>query len=299
MKSPDEFLLTFDKTWTAFSAAWKKAHAKASQKSVHDLRVNTRRLIATLELTRSISKHEDIVKLQRRFKKVLKSIGPLRDAQVQLKGISQVRLAGPIVDFQHSLQRRARRQMEGISKNLKPGMKDDLTDGVGEVRSEFIRLHDKLGPQRLSAAVERVLRSRRSQYAKTRKQFRPQDEETLHQMRIALKKLRYAAEAAVPILGEDTSERTDKMHELQTLLGDTRDLELLRTRLEKWAAKRGKKIAVIPALETLQEKQQALLPKIEETAAALDALYRGDQVKPAAEKTLAVTKEPKVRHAKV
>jgi CHAD domain-containing protein len=186
-------------------------------------------LIATLELTRSISKHEDIVKLQRRFKKVLKSIGPLRDAQVQLKGISQVRLAGPIVDFQRSLQRRARRQMEGISKNLKPGMKDDLTDGVSEVRSEFIRLHDKLGPQRLSAAVERVLRSRRSQYAKTRKQFRPQDEETLHQMRIALKKLRYAAEAAVPILGEDTSERTDKMHELQTLLGDTRDLELLRT----------------------------------------------------------------------
>jgi CHAD domain-containing protein len=137
MKSPDEFLLTFDKTWTAFSVAWKKAHAKASQKSVHDLRVNTRRLIATLELTRSISKHEDIVKLQRRFKKVLKSIGPLRDAQVQLKGISQVRLAGPIVDFQRSLQRRARRQMDGISKNLKPGMKDDLTDGVDEVRSNL------------------------------------------------------------------------------------------------------------------------------------------------------------------
>ena len=54
-----------------------------------------------------------------------------------------------------------------------------------------------------------------------------------------------------------------------------------------------------PVFETLQEKQQALLPKIEETSAALDALYRGDQVKPAAEKTLAVTEEPKVRHAKV
>src|SRR5438034_6928825 len=77
MKSPDEFLDTFDQTWNDFSAAWKKARRKASEKAVHDLRVNTRRLTATLELTRSLSKHEEIVKLQRGFKKVLKAMGPL------------------------------------------------------------------------------------------------------------------------------------------------------------------------------------------------------------------------------
>src|SRR5215510_10168814 len=114
MRPPDDFLNTFDKTWDDFSAAWKKARAKASEKAVHDLRVNTRRLTATLELTRSLSRHEEILKLQRRFKKVLKAMGPLRDAQVQLKGISQVRQAGRILDFQRSLRRRARREIDEI-----------------------------------------------------------------------------------------------------------------------------------------------------------------------------------------
>jgi CHAD domain-containing protein len=293
MRTPDQFLDTFDKTWNDFSAAWKKARAKASEKAVHDLRVNTRRLTATLELTRSLSKHEEILKLQRRFKKVLKAMGPLRDAQVQLKGISKVRQAGPIVAFHRSLRRRARRETGKISKNLKPAAKTRLTESVKVVRSEFVRLHDKLGSERMNVAVERVLRSRRSEYVKTRKQFKPSDEETLHDMRIALKKLRYIVEAAAPILGEHAAQPARKMQELQTLLGDARDLELLRTRLEKWAAKRGKKIAVAPALDSLQEKQQSLLAKIEETSAALEGMLRTESIKPALEKTLAVSEEPK------
>ena len=48
------------------------------------VRVNTRRLIAILELAKAVSGKADIGKLQRRFKKVLKRMGPLRDMQVVL-----------------------------------------------------------------------------------------------------------------------------------------------------------------------------------------------------------------------
>src|SRR3989454_1621543 len=89
MKRTDELVSSFNRSWKRFSGTLKKARTDASEKSVHDLRVNTRRIIATLELARVLSNRGDIAKVQRRFKKVLKSMGPLRDVQVQLDTVSQ------------------------------------------------------------------------------------------------------------------------------------------------------------------------------------------------------------------
>ena len=74
MKPTRDLLSSVDNSWKQFSNAWKKAHSKASEKSVHDLRVSTRRLIATLELLHVLSRRDDIRRLQKRVKKVLKRI---------------------------------------------------------------------------------------------------------------------------------------------------------------------------------------------------------------------------------
>src|SRR5205809_1778457 len=50
MKRTDELVSSFNRSWKRFSGTLKKARTDASEKSVHDLRVNTRRIIATLEL---------------------------------------------------------------------------------------------------------------------------------------------------------------------------------------------------------------------------------------------------------
>src|SRR5215472_6497357 len=99
-------VLSLDTSWKAFSEAWKKARAKASEKSIHDLRVSTRRLVATLDLTQALSKNDQIAKLEGRFKRVLRGTGTLRDLQVQLLNVSQMRQSGLIVDFKRTLQRR-------------------------------------------------------------------------------------------------------------------------------------------------------------------------------------------------
>src|SRR5438128_12484854 len=94
MKRADELVSSFNRSWKRFSGTWKKARADASEKSVHDLRVNTRRIIATLELARALSNRGDIAKVQRCFKQVLKSMGPLRHVQVQLDTDSRLRQPG-------------------------------------------------------------------------------------------------------------------------------------------------------------------------------------------------------------
>jgi hypothetical protein len=46
MKRADTIVVSFDKVWNEFSEAWKKARAKKSERSIHDLRVSTRRMIS-------------------------------------------------------------------------------------------------------------------------------------------------------------------------------------------------------------------------------------------------------------
>jgi CHAD domain-containing protein len=288
MKRTEELLSSFDQSWNKFSQAWKKARAKASEKSVHDLRVSTRRLIAALELARVLSRRDNILKLQQRFKRVFKSMSTLRDVQVQLESVSQIRKMDVIAGFKRRLKRRERQEIGRIHSELKRGRKHRLAEAFKDVRSKFSRSHDSMSDDRLLRSVERFLSSRRNQFLKAKQRFQrlqPGNEEALHEMRIALKKLRYGVEAAQSVLGPSARDRAREMQTFQQLMGDSRDVEMLRVELEKWANKKGKKIAVVPALERLQTKREALMKKIVESSDKLERIFETDTPKPVAETT--------------
>jgi CHAD domain-containing protein len=288
MKRPAELLFSLDKTWNNFSNAWKKARAKSSEKSVHDLRVTTRRLLATLELANGLARDPEVPKLRRRLKKILKGMGPLRDVQVQLQNLQQVGQADLIADFKKNLKRREKKAIDRIPQELKRGRKDHLKDGLKQARSQFSRLHESIAQDRIQRAIERTLGSRRHEFLRAEKHFqrvRQTDGEALHEMRIALKKLRYAVEAAEPVLGPSAREQTRDMRAFQQLMGDSRDLEMLRGELEKWARKKGKRVAIAPTLDRLQEKREELAKKIVESSSEFGKLLQRVNPKPVSEKT--------------
>jgi CHAD domain-containing protein len=110
----------------------------------------------------------------------------------------------------------------------------------------------------------------------------------LHEVRLALKKLRYVLEASQPVLEPSAKALAREMQGFQQLIGESRDLEILRAELEKWAKKRGKKIAIVPALETLTEKREGLIRRFVESGDQFEALIRTEPTKPVVEKTHAV-----------
>src|SRR5215471_1055545 len=265
MKPGADLLSSFDRSWKEFSDAWKVARSKASEKSIHDLRVKTRRLIAVLDLAQSLSRRNGIDRLRRRFKRVLKSMGPLRDLQVQLENVSQMPPGRVIADFKDGLQRRERREIKRIPDELKRGTKHRLKKDTKELLSELDHSSEALGDSRIVRSIERVISSRRNDFLKAERRFqrlKPANEEALHEMRIALKKMRYVVEAAQPVLEPSAKQRVREMRTFQQMMGDSRDLEMLRAELEKWARKKGKKIAMVPALARLQEKREDLIKRI-------------------------------------
>ena len=288
MKRADELVSSFNRSWKRFSGTWKKARADASEKSVHDLRVNTRRIIATLELARVLSNRGDIAKVQRCFKKVLKSMGPLRDVQVQLDTVSRLRQRGVIGAFMRRLKRREGEEIHRIQNALKRGRKRHLAKEVNQLGTEIGRLHESLDGERIHRSVNRVLSVRQNEFSKAKRRFdrrQLRNEETLHVMRIALKKLRYVVEALEPVLGPSAKIQARQMHAFQQLMGDCRDLDILRIELESWAKKKGKLIAIVPVLEQLRDRREVLLKKIIESSERLDRIVNPESRQPVAEKT--------------
>lgn len=291
MKRTDELVSSFNRSWKRFSGTWKKVRTDASEKSVHDLRVNTRRMIATLELARVLSNRGDIAKVQRRFKKVLKSMGPLRDVQVQLDTVSRLQRGAVIGDFMRGLERREAEEIHRIQNALKRGRKRRLEEELKQLATEIGRLHESLDGQRIHRLVNRVLSVRQNEFSKAKRRFdrlELRNEGTLHVMRIALKKLRYVVEALEPVLGPSAKEQARQMHSFQQLMGECRDLQILRMELERWAKKNGKTIATVPVLEQLQERREVLLKKIVESSAKLEHIVESKSPQPLAEETQVV-----------
>ena len=80
----------FDKRWKDFQYRFNLYRAEASEESVHDLRVASRRLLSILELTRNISPSPRLQNLRNYFKDQLNSYDELHDTQVMIVEIEEV-----------------------------------------------------------------------------------------------------------------------------------------------------------------------------------------------------------------
>jgi CHAD domain-containing protein len=269
MKPHEKVFYSLDPPWNDFSKTWKNVRRKASEKSVHDLRVNARRLRENLEFARALSNTKDVRKLMRRLKKLLKRTSALHDLQVQLETAANLPQSNAIVRFTQHLQRLERKRIKKVETEFKRTEKQRLTRTFKDVRSEFNQSQGTKGKTKTQDSVRRILATRRNAFLEAKRRFdesQPNSEEALHQMRIALKKLRYAMEAARPMLAGAEKEQIEAMRTFQKLIGDSRDLGILHVELEHWANKRGKTLTVIPALQELEEKRQTLLNKLLEAS---------------------------------
>jgi CHAD domain-containing protein len=238
-------------------------------------------------MSRILSRNDEIPKLQSRFKKVLKHTGALRDTQVRLESISDSKMPDTelVNEFHRMLKRRERREIESIREDLKRGTKRRLTNGFKDVRTGIVKLADRLDDARIQQSLERLLKGRRDEFMKAQRRFQPSDEQSLHRMRIALKKLRYTVEATQPVLGNQAGKRSREMQAFQQLLGNTRDVQLFRLELDKWASQKGRKIAIVPLLEQLDETSRQNLDKIVESVAKFTDVFSDKNLQPAVEKT--------------
>jgi CHAD domain-containing protein len=206
-----------------------------SEGAVHELRVETRRALALLDLVQALEVGTSLKKRRKNLKNRLDAFDDLRDAQVGLLILKLLVLKCPEArEFETFLRKRERNlvaQLRREIKTLKPRrverMLKALEKDVAAARGE------SAGPAVAIAALSKPLNAAFQRAATLRKRVRRTDSETIHRTRIAFKSFRYLCELLQPFLPWLTARRLRAMHAWQTRMGDIQDTEVLLAQMER------------------------------------------------------------------
>jgi CHAD domain-containing protein len=198
--------------------------------AVHQLRVASRRLSAFVDMFEAFVEAELVAASRRSLRQLTRTVRKLRDADVQLlrleNGLRQASSEPERVAYNHLLDWvRAKRKRE--AKRTKQRLETfDLAPLAGALRQMLdqlaLRATSPSTDYELLAelAFEPVLKHVRNTLPKPSAMG---ESEPWHRFRLALKRLRYAAELVEPALGQRYQEIHGQAKRLQGLLGEQQD----------------------------------------------------------------------------
>ncbi len=205
--------------------------------AVHDARVATRRLLATLELLAAFIPVSELKKPRRALKKNLDAFDHLRDTQMQLRAVAPLRRTYSAAREFHAWLRlrevrftdEARQAVKRIKTRT---VEKKLTALVGELHRQRKSLPPRCAFTMAQDAVGHA-------FARVNRLFRRVDAtapKTIHRTRIAFKRFRYMVDALSPLLPAVTDAHRAAMHDYQSMMGDIQDLKVLLATWDEFVA---------------------------------------------------------------
>jgi len=233
-----------DDCWARYRAELKRTRRDFADEYVHDLRVSIRRLIAVIDMGRSVVRQKQLKKTRRLLKSQLDVFDALRDTQVQLTIVDELQDEFPeIGPYRDYLRRREERLISRISRKIK-------TFRYGGLSQQVSRLRKSLVSKDIPEAEIAVWSAADEAYALVLQRkllVRVDDMVTIHRLRLAFKQFRYRVECLFPLLLNPPADLLRRLHECQAMMGEIQDFETALQMLAEFTAKTG---AELPALVT-------------------------------------------------
>ena len=198
--------------------------------------METRRLLALVDLFDPLPARRAADGISRLFKPPFKASGRLRDAQVMLRDVE--RRLGRFPDakcFKKELLRREKRLGRQLERKLRRTRLKPLKNRMDALRKE-LRAAVKKADGRHRRGL-RLLRSMDRAFANVvarRRSIVPAEPHATHRTRIAFKKFRYMVEQLRPLLPRLAGGLPGKLRGHQKLMGDIQDCETLLAALDKF-----------------------------------------------------------------
>lgn len=213
--------------------------------SIHKIRVATRRLRSALATYRPVVDREAGDRIRDELKWLAGELGVARDAEVQREHFAAAvaaqppelvmgRVAGRIDDHLRAVYKEGRtRALAALESERYFRLLDTLDELIakppliGDDRKAAKQIHDLLDHdwKRMRKAVARM------EAAETT----AEEDHELHEIRKAAKRLRYAGESAVPVLGDEAATLASRAEEIQEVLGEHQDSVVSRDLLRQLA----------------------------------------------------------------
>ena len=221
--------------WRRYRKQLKRCQRKFSEAAVHKSRVETRRLLATVELLCAFFPERDLKKARRALKDHLDSFDKLRDTQVQLVYVEHLLRTNPAAKtFCAWLREREKRFVCESRKAVQRIKTRRLGKRMAGFRCELEKLRKELKAERAFSMTLGAIRLAFARVAQLCRHVRADDTETIHRTRIAFKRFRYMVEALAPLLPAVTDQHRQAMRGYQSMMGDIQDVEVLLVTLTKF-----------------------------------------------------------------
>ena len=210
---------------------------KCSEESVHEARVQCRRLIARLCLVKAAFPSRTVDSVLRSLKRFLKKLGELRDVQVQRLALTDDLSRHPeISGLWIELGRREEELVQQAAETTRRFKIGKLHKRVRALEAELTDPAARLAAKaNLSAAIVRALEEAYAEVKGRRLAIKPAVPSTVHRVRIAYKKFRYMVESLPPAIARPSSAQLTAMTDYQGAMGRIQDVEVLDRQVEEYA----------------------------------------------------------------
>lgn len=229
---PRHLARSLNRRWRRWRKAFKRCRRSFSEPAVHDARIETRRLLASLELLDALLPPKHLKRARRRLKRRLRAFAELRDTQVQLALTRrlQPRLPGAN-QLEAALLKRERRCRKQARKRIQRFDNDALAEALQALHRQLGRLDDPAA----RAATLKAVRQAFAETLRRRQQIQPEDTRTLHRTRLAFKHFRYMVESLDGVVRGVNRTLLRRLRAYQTLLGEIQDHEVFQLALQQLA----------------------------------------------------------------
>jgi CHAD domain-containing protein len=230
----------------------KRCQNRFSEKAVHESRVETRRLLATVELLGAFIPEKEIEQARAALKHHLDTFDEVRDTHVQLVYVERMVKTFPaarafrewLLKREERFTRQARKAIRGIKTKR---LERRLEKFGEEIRRQRKRTRPESAFRTAQLAMDRAF----GRVAQLCRRVQAEDTETIHRTRIAFKRFRYMVEAMSPLVPAVTEHHRHAMRGYQSMMGDIQDVEVLLGALDRFMRK--KKITDSAAKELREE----------------------------------------------
>ena len=224
--------------WKRYRKQLRQCQRKVSERGVHDLRVETRRLLSLLHLLSPFLASGRLSKAETALKCHLDAFDDLRDIQVQLIAVRKLRKSfSAAQQFYRFLKKREARFCRSTRKHSRQLRCKPLSRCIAacrqDVRSGQKHADSPNANTLLVGAVTRAFNTAK----KFRKNIDRNDPHTIHCTRIAFKKFRYMVEALAGCLKWADKSLLEQMRQYQGMMGDIQDAHVLLLAFERFFRK--------------------------------------------------------------
>ena len=225
--------------WKRYRKKLRRCQQSFSEEAVHQSRVETRRLISTVELLGAFIPERELERARRSLKQHLDTFDELRDTQVQLIYVGRLaEMFEAARNFQDWLRKREAKFTRRTRKAVKQIKTRRLGKRIATFQTEISRRRKTTTTAHAFDLVQRAMNRAFGRVARLCENVRASDTETIHRTRVAFKRFRYMVEALSPLLRTVNERYRQAMRGYQSMMGDIQDVEVLLAAFNKFEKKR-------------------------------------------------------------